>query len=56
MRYSYSRVDCFSQCPYKYKLRYIEKLQRIQIPTADNALLLGQALHTGIERGVEREH
>lgn len=53
-RYSYSKVDCFSQCPYKYKLRYIEKLQRIQIPTADNALLLGQALHTGIERGVER--
>lgn len=54
MPYSYSKVCCFVQCPYKYKLRYLDKLQTIQIPTADNALILGQALHTGIEHGVER--
>ena len=53
-RYSYSKLDCFKQCPYKYKLRYIDKLKTIQTLTADNALLLGQAQHTGIEHGVER--
>ena len=54
MQYSFSRVECFGQCPYRYKLRYLDRLEvppNIDDPT--NALLLGSALHLGIEKGVK---
>lgn len=41
------------QCPYKYKMRYLDKLKTIASTDADNPLILGTALHTGIEKGVE---
>lgn len=41
------------QCPYKYKLRYIDKLKTIPLTNADNPLILGRAIHTGIEAGVD---
>lgn len=41
------------QCPYKYKLRYIDKLKTIAPTNADNPLILGRAIHTGIEEGVD---
>ena len=53
MKFSYSRVSGFTQCPYKWKLRYIDKLKTIPSTDADNALYLGLALHKGIEEGVE---
>ena len=53
MKFSYSRVSSFAQCPYKWKLRYIDKLKTIPSTDADNALYLGLALHKGIEEGVE---
>ena len=53
MKFSYSRVSSFGQCPYKWKLRYIDKLKTIPSTDADNALYLGLALHKGIEEGVE---
>lgn len=52
-RFSYSRADCFRQCPYKYKLRYIDKLQTFPNLDANNALLLGTAMHTGIEQNLD---
>ena len=52
-QYSYSRVDCFERCPYKYKLRYIDKLKTLPNYDADNALVLGTALHKGLETDVE---
>lgn len=54
MQFSHSRVECFGQCPYRYKLRYLDGLDvppNIDDPT--NALLLGSALHLGIEKGVK---
>lgn len=51
MRFSYSRVGCFGNCPYQYKLRYIDKLKTIPDQEPDNALYLGLALHKGIETG-----
>ena len=51
MRFSYSRIGCFANCPYQYKLKYIDKLQTIPETNADNALYLGLALHKGIETG-----
>lgn len=51
--FSYSRVGCYGNCPYQYKLRYVDKLKTIPECNADNALYLGLGLHTGIELGVE---
>lgn len=50
---SYSRVDTFKQCPYKYKLRYIDCLKTVEAPLPDDALVLGTVFHTGLEKGLE---
>lgn len=54
MRVSHSRVDLFNKCPYRYRLRYVEGLNTIPDTEPDNALILGTALHMGIEEGVEQ--
>ena len=53
MKLSHSRVECFVKCPYQYKLRY--KRQLTTLPKGDPAdpLILGHALHTGIEKDVK---
>lgn len=53
MQISYSRIDCFNNCPYQYDLRYNKKLKTLKADEPDNALFLGTALHTGIEKGVD---
>lgn len=53
MQVSHSRVDCFNQCPQKFKFRYVDKLKTLPDDKPDNALYLGTALHTGLEIGVE---
>lgn len=53
MRFSYSRVDCFSQCRNKYKLRYIDKLTTYDECDAQDPLKIGTALHKGIETDVK---
>ena len=51
MKFSYSRVECFANCPYQYKLRYLDKLKTLPDQQPDNALYLGTALHLGLETG-----
>lgn len=51
MKFSYSRVSCFANCPYQYKLRYIDKLKTISDQEATNALYLGTAIHEAFETG-----
>lgn len=53
MKLSYSRVDTFKQCPYKYKLRYVDRTQTIFNCDPGNALALGTALHAGIEKDTD---
>ena len=53
MQVSHSRIDTFEGCPFRYKLRYCDRIQTIKPDEADNALFLGTALHTGLEKGVE---
>lgn len=53
MRFSYSNISTFSQCPYKWYLNYKERLKTLPECNADNALWLGLGLHKGIECGVE---
>ncbi|HHY72679.1 MAG TPA: AAA family ATPase [Bacillus bacterium] len=52
-QYSYSRVSLFEDCPYHFKLRYIDKLTELPKYDADNPLIIGSALHRGIETNVE---
>lgn len=54
MRVSYSRVGTFKQCPYKFRLQYIDGLKTYpKVDDPANALILGHALHTGIEKDIE---
>lgn len=54
MRVSHSRVEAFNRCPFKYQMRYVAGIGTIPNTDPDNALILGTALHTGIEEGVEQ--
>jgi hypothetical protein len=49
MRYSYTNVSTFAQCPRKWKYQYIDKLKTIPDTAPDNALWCGLAIHKGIE-------
>lgn len=53
MRYSYSRVDLFNNCPYHFKLRYLDKLTELPNYEASNPLLIGNALHEAIEHDLD---
>lgn len=53
MRVSHSRVECFESCPYRYKLRYLDEVKTIPNDDPQNALYLGTALHTGLEKNAE---
>lgn len=53
MQFSHSRIECFNNCKYQYKLRYLDKLKTIPDAEADNPLILGTSLHEGIEKGAE---
>lgn len=53
IQYSHSRVECFKQCPYKFKLRYINKLETIPNTDPWNALICGNTIHTGAEKGLK---
>lgn len=50
MQYSHSRVESFKGCPYKYKLRYQDRLKTIPNQDANNALICGNTIHTGAEK------
>ena len=55
MRFSYSRVGCYGNCPFQYKLKYLDGLKTIPEQNPDNALYLGLAVHKGIETGSVEE-
>jgi len=45
--YSHSRVSCFENCPYQYKLRYIDR-KKPDIPTTIEAFM-GNMVHQALE-------
>lgn len=53
VRLSYSAVSCFEQCPFQYKCRYVDKLKPLPTDDPANALVIGTALHRGIETDVD---
>lgn len=50
---SHSRIETFKQCGYKYKLRYVDELKTYFNGDPANPLIIGTALHTGIEKDVK---
>lgn len=50
---SHSRVSCFVKCPYQYSLKYREKLKTIRTDDPQSPLVLGRAIHTGIEKDTQ---
>lgn len=53
MKLSYSRVSTFTKCPYQFKLRYIDKLKTLPKGDPQDPLILGTALHKGIETDIQ---
>lgn len=53
MQVSHSRIETFKQCGYKYKLRYVDELKTYFNGDPANPLIIGTALHTGIEKDVK---
>ena len=52
-RFGYSAVSTFEQCPFRYKCQYLDELKTLPNTDPANALIIGTALHTGIETDVE---
>lgn len=52
-QYSHSRVECFNGCPYKFKLRYVDRLKTIHAPGPENALICGNTVHLAAETNLE---
>ena len=53
MTYSHSRVDCFNSCPYRYRLKYLDCMEGEESLEADNPLILGTAMHMGLEKSLK---
>lgn len=53
MQFSHSRLETFESCPFKFQLRYIDNLTTLPSDDPASPLILGHALHTGIEQGTE---
>ncbi len=53
MKWSYSRVETLKQCPYKFKLKYIDHLETLRNQDFNNPLYLGTCLHKTLETDFE---
>lgn len=53
MKLSHSRVETYTKCPRQFKYRYIDNLTTLPTDDPASPLVLGHALHTGIEKDVE---
>lgn len=52
-KFGYSAVTTFEQCPFKYKCQYMDGLKALPSMDPANPLVIGTALHRGIETDVE---
>lgn len=51
--FGYSAVSTFEQCPFKYKLQYLDGLKTIPTDDPTNPLVIGTALHKAIETDID---
>lgn len=52
-RFHFSSAECFDNCPYRFKLRYVDNLDVIPTDDPQNPLRLGTAIHTGAEKDLQ---
>lgn len=52
-RFHFSTAECFDNCPYRFKLRYLDNLDVIPSDDPQNPLRLGTAIHTGAEKDLQ---
>jgi len=48
MNYSHSKISCFENCKYQYKLRYIDRV-KVDVPTTIECFM-GSAVHDALEK------
>lgn len=53
MQYSYSRAELYVQCPYRYRLKYMDGMKAMDKYDPQDALILGTAFHKCIEESIE---
>lgn len=53
MKLSHSRVETYTKCPRQFKYRYVDNLTTLPTDDPASPLILGHALHTGIEKDVK---
>lgn len=53
-RFHFSTAQCFDQCPARFDFRYRQGIETLPPDNADNPLLLGTAIHRGMEVGMEQ--
>lgn len=53
-RFHFSTAQCFDQCPARFDFRYRQGIETLSPDNADNPLLLGTAIHRGMEVGMEQ--
>lgn len=54
MRISFSRVETYRACPYRFKLHYVDEIVVKREITPSDALVLGSALDIGIQDGYKK--
>lgn len=52
-RFHFSSVECFGNCPKKFELTYRKRLKTLPSDDPQNPLILGTALHRGMETDAE---
>ena len=53
LKYHFSTAQCFENCRYKYKLTYLDDLQTLPSDDPQNPLILGTAIHKGMETDLQ---
>lgn len=52
-RFGYSAVSTYEQCPYRYRLQYLDHVETLPDYAPDNALVVGTAFHMGMQYDAE---
>ena len=52
-RFHFSTCECFENCPYRFELRYKKNLNSLPTDDPANPLILGTAIHRGMEKDME---
>lgn len=53
LKYHFSTAQCFETCRYKYKLTYLDDLHTLPSDDPQNPLILGTAIHKGMETDLQ---